>query len=121
MTSESSSPERRELELAISDQSELPALREWLRGQPGVEVEVAAGTPGPGEQGALDVLTVLAGSSGLVTAIRILPAFIRSRREGLRIEGTFQGEKFVLEATNVKDMLPVLERMERMVERPPGD
>jgi hypothetical protein len=99
------------MELAVSDQGEFLALRDWLRGQPGVEVEVTAGTPGPGELGALEVLTVLAGSSGLVTAIKTLPEFIRSRREGLRIETTFKGEKFILEATNVQDVLAIMERL----------
>ena len=111
MTSENSSHERYEIELAVSDQGELPALRDWLRGQPDVEVRVAAGTPEPGEQGALDVLTVLAGSSGLVAAIKILPEFIRSRRSGFRIETTVRGEKFILEATNVQDVLPLVERL----------
>jgi hypothetical protein len=54
---------------------------------------------------------VLAGSSGLVTAIKTLPEFIRSRREGLRIETTFKGEKFILEATNVQDVLAIMERL----------
>jgi hypothetical protein len=111
VTSESSSLEHHEMELAVSDQGEFLALRDWLRGQPGVEVKVTAGTPGPGELGALEVLTVLAGSSGLVTAIKTLPEFIRSRREGLRIETTFKGEKFILEATNVQDVLAIMERL----------
>jgi len=54
---------------------------------------------------------VLAGSSGLVAAIKILPEFIRSRRSGFRIETTVRGEKFVLEATNVQDVLPIVERL----------
>lgn len=68
MNSGNGSDERYEIELAVSDQAQFPVLRDWLRGQPGVEVRVVAGTPGPGEQGTLDVLSVLAGSSGLVAA-----------------------------------------------------
>ena len=111
MTSGNSPHERHEIELAVSDQAELPALRDWLRGQPGVEVGVAAGTPEPGEQGALDVLTVMAGSSGLVAAVKILPELIRSRRSGFRIETTVRGEKLTLEATNIQDVLPIVERL----------
>jgi hypothetical protein len=104
-------PARREVEVAVSDPAQLPSLRDWLRGQQGVEVAVTPGVPGAGEQGALDVLTVLAGSGGLVAAIRVLPEFIRSRRSGFRIETTVRGEKLILDATNVDDVLPVLERL----------
>jgi Effector Associated Constant Component 1 len=99
------------LELAVSEQSQLPVLREWLRGQQGVEVAVMPGTPGDGEQGALDILTVVAGSSGLVAAIKILPEFIRSRRSGFHIETTVRGKKLVIDASNVEDVLPLLERL----------
>jgi hypothetical protein len=99
------------LELAVSDQSQLPVLREWLRGQQGVQVTVMPGMPGDGEQGALDILTVVAGSSGLVAAIKILPDFIRSRRSGFHIETTVRGKALVLDASNVEDVLPLLERL----------
>jgi hypothetical protein len=42
VTSESSSLEHHEMELAVSDQGEFLALRDWLRGQPGVEVNPRA-------------------------------------------------------------------------------
>ena len=112
MEAENRPDEQYQVGLAVSDQAQLPALRDWLRGQPEVKVRVNAGMPGPGEQGALDVLTLLAGSSGLVAAIKVLPEFIRSRRSGFRIETTVKGEKFVLEADNVQDMLPtILDRL----------
>jgi hypothetical protein len=82
-----------------------------MRDQPGVDVAVTPGTPGPGELGVLDVLVVLAGSSGVVGAIRTLPAFIRSRRSGIRIETTVDGQPFVLDATNVDEVMPILERL----------
>jgi Effector Associated Constant Component 1 len=100
-----------ELELGMSDQSQLASLRDWLRGQRSIAVAVSPGKPGPGEQGALDVATVLASSSGLVAMIKVLPDFIRSRRAGFRIETTVRGEKFTLDATNVEDVLPILERL----------
>ena len=46
-----------------------------------------------------------------MAAIKILPEFIRSRRSGFRIETTVRGEKFILEATNVQDVLPLVERL----------
>ncbi|KPI29333.1 hypothetical protein OK074_6780 [Actinobacteria bacterium OK074] len=106
-------PERQKVELAVSDPSQLASLRDWLRGQQDVEVRVTPGVPGAGEQGALDVLAVLASSSGMIAAIRVLPEYIRSRRSGFRIETTVRGEKLVLDATNVDDVLPVLERLLR--------
>jgi hypothetical protein len=111
MPAEDDQRERQALQLAVSDQSQLPSLREWLRAQPGVQVTVVPGTPETGEQGALDVMTVLAGSSGLVAAVKVLPEFIRSRRSGFRIETTIRGEKFNLDASNVEDVLPILERL----------
>jgi hypothetical protein len=99
------------IQLMVSDQSQFAALRDWLRGRPGIEVAVTAGMPERGELGALDVLTVLGGSTGAIAAFRTLPNFIRSRRSGLRIETTVHGQPFVLDATNVDDVMPILERL----------
>lgn len=99
------------LDLAVSDPAQASHLRDWIRDQSGVRAIAKSGTPGPGELGALAVLTILASSSGVVTAIKTLPAFLRSRRSGLRIETTYRGEPFVLDATNVDDVLPLLERL----------
>jgi hypothetical protein len=57
------------------------------------------------------VLSVLVGSGGAVAAIRVLPDFIRSRRSGFRIETTVKGQPFVLDATNMDEVLPILERL----------
>lgn len=96
------------IQLAVSDPSQLRPLRDWMRGQADVDVTVSAGTPGPGELGALDVLSVVAGSSGVVAAVRTLPEFIRARRTGFRLEMTIHGERFILDATNVDDVLPII-------------
>jgi Effector Associated Constant Component 1 len=100
-----------EISVAVSDSSQLASLREWLREMPQVSVEVTPGQSGPGEQGAADVLTVLAGAPALIAAIKVLPEFIRSRRSGFRIETTVRGKKFVLDATNSEDLLAVVERL----------
>lgn len=99
-----------------ADPAELAALREWLRPQPdqpraGMDVRLAARQPAPGELGAVDVLAVLASSSVLATAIRTLPDFLRSRRSGVRIEATIREEKFVIDATNLEEVLPLLDRL----------
>jgi hypothetical protein len=100
------------VELELSDQAQLGSLQEIMRlAAPEARVTRVAGHPGPGEQGSLDVLTVLASSSGLVAAIRILPAFLRSRKAGLSIKMTVNGKPFSLTATNVDDVMPILERL----------
>ncbi|MEU7640942.1 hypothetical protein AB0C11_33575 [Streptomyces sp. NPDC039016] len=111
MASDEGSHTRGRVELTVSDPSQLAALRDWMSGQPEVDVAAVSGTPGPGELGVLDVLVVLAGSSGVVGAIRTLPDFIRSRRSGIRIEATVDGQPFVLDATNVDEVMPILERL----------
>src|ERR1700743_1650692 len=49
-----------EVTLATSDLAEFRSLRVWLSRIPGLEVQQTAGVPAPGEQGATDVLTILA-------------------------------------------------------------
>ena len=99
------------LDLVISDPAQVSHLRDWIRDQSDVRAVAKSATPGPGELGALTVLSILGGSSGVVTAIKTLPAFLRSRRSGVRIETTYRGEPFVLDATNVEEVLPLLERL----------
>jgi|SRR5579862_2582885 len=96
---------------SVSDQSQLPSLRDWLRGQQDIKVTVAPGGPRHGEQGGLDVLTLIASSSSLIAAIKILPEFIRSRRSHFRIETTVKGEKLSIDAGNVETVLPILEKL----------
>jgi hypothetical protein len=99
------------VELAVSNPADLSSLRDWLRAQPDVEVRLASGVPAPGELGVADVVTVLASSSGVVAAIKTLPAFLRARSPKLRIEATIRQRRFTLDATNVEDVLPIIERL----------
>ena len=100
------------LTLEPSDPAELAALRSWLETMARVRVEQVAGTPAPGEQGAADYLEVIAGSGGLIAAIRVLPEFLRARRSSFKIRTRLKdGREFVLEAANAGDLLPVMERL----------
>lgn len=99
------------VELAISNPADLSSLRDWLRAQPNVEVGLASGAPAPGELGVVDVVTVLASSGGVIAAIKTLPDFLRARSRKLRIEATIRGRGFTLDATNVDDVLPIIERL----------
>ena len=96
---------------AVSDYAQIGSLQEWLSATPGVQVLRTPSSPSPGELGMLDVLTVVAGSSGLVAAIKVIPEFLRSRRSGLSITATVKGDKFTITASNAKDAMEALERM----------
>jgi hypothetical protein len=98
--------------LALSDQSEFGSLRDFLRwAVPYAEVSAVAGHPGTGEQGALDALAVIASSSGLVAALKVLPEFLRSRKTGLSISMTIRGQPFTMTTNNVDEVMPILERL----------
>jgi Effector Associated Constant Component 1 len=111
MSRSGNAPVEERMELDVSDPAQLPPLRDWMRHQPDLWVTLKSGIPNAGELGAVDVLSVVATSSGLVAAIRTLPDFIRSRRSGLRIEATVRGKRITLDATNVDEVLPLLERL----------
>jgi hypothetical protein len=111
MSSKVGSPEDCEISLSVSDQSQLPSLRDWLLGQGNVEVVLTPATVNAGEQGGLDVLTLIASSSSLIAAIKVLPEFIRSRRSSFRIEVTVRGEKLSLDANNVDAVMPILDKL----------
>jgi hypothetical protein len=100
------------LELAVSDYSQLGSLTEYLRlGFPGARVTRVPGEPGPGEQGALDVVMLLADSSVLVAAVKVLPDFLRSRKNGLSITIKTKGRQVSLTADNADDLVKVLDRL----------
>jgi hypothetical protein len=101
------------VELAVSPQGELSSLRKWLAlaPAPGVEVRQVPGTPGPGEQGALDVLSVLGAGTGLVAAIRVLPQYLRAKRSDVSVTVTVRGKKLTVDARNVEEVMPILERL----------
>ena len=103
--------DRNRVEFALSDYAQIEPLRDWLSSIQEVQVLRSPGSPGSGEMGALDVLTVVAGSSGLVAALRVIPEFLRSRRSGLSVTATVKGKEFTISADNAKDVMPILERL----------
>src|ERR1700730_13912469 len=101
--------EIRRIEVMVSDLSAFRPLREWLTRVPAAEVGQVAGSPRSGEQGAWDVLTILASSSGvLAVAVRSLPEFIRSRRSDLTITVKVDGREFTLKASNLDEVIPII-------------
>jgi hypothetical protein len=103
--------DRGHITFTVSDYAQIGSLQEWLSSTPGVQVLRAPGLPNSGELGTLDVLTVVAGSSGLVAAIKVIPEFLRSRRSGLSITAIVKGDKLTITADNAKDAMEALERM----------
>ena len=99
------------IEFILSDYAEIASLQEWLSSTPQVHVLRRVGSSRVGEQGALDVLAVVAGSSGLVAAFRMIPEFLKSRRTSLSITTTVKGRQFTMRASNVADVIPILERL----------
>ena len=100
------------VEMVVSDRSQFGPLETFLSwAAPGVRASRIAGQPAAGEQGALDVLVVLASSSGLLAALRVLPEFLRSRKTGLSITTTVKGKPFTITATNVDEVMPILEKL----------
>jgi hypothetical protein len=100
------------VDLSISDQSQLVPLRDFLAlTVPDVCISLSAKAPEPGEQGVLDTLVLVASSGGVVAAIRALPQFLRARRSGISITTKVKGEPFTLTATNVDEVMPILERI----------
>lgn len=100
------------VEVAVSDLAEFRSLRAWLERVPDVRVEQRAGTPRPGEQGAADVLMMLASGSGvLAVAMQTLPDFLRSRRSGLSVTLKTEGKELTLTADNLQDVKPLIEKL----------
>jgi hypothetical protein len=96
-------------DLAVSDHAHLGALREFLGwAVPGVRVLLIPGRRDRGEQA---ILALLATTGVMVSAIKILPEFLRSRRTALSITITIQARSVVLTATNSGDVIPILENL----------
>jgi Effector Associated Constant Component 1 len=100
------------VELSVSDLSQLGSLADYLRLMaPDVRVTRRPGQPRPGEQGALDVLMIMANSAVLVATVKVLPEFLRSRRSGLSISMTFRGHPLTITATNIGEVTPIVDRL----------
>jgi hypothetical protein len=97
--------------MSVSDPQELRSLLTWLALVPGVQANRVSGRPGVGEQGALDIVSIIADSGALIAAIRVLPEFLRAKRAAISVNMTVKGRDFTLTASNVDDVLPILERL----------
>jgi hypothetical protein len=100
------------IDFSVSDPAELSSLENWLDWVSGIKVVRNSGRPGAGELGAMDSLTVIAGSgNSLVAALKVIPEFLRSRKPDLSVTVTVRGQDFPLDVANVDSTLPILENM----------
>jgi hypothetical protein len=102
------------VELTVSDYSQLGSLANYLRlTAPQASVTRTPGLPEHGEQGALDVLMMVADSSVLVAALKALPEFIRSRKSKPSITVKVKdkkGRSLTVTATNADEVALILDR-----------
>ncbi|OXM68323.1 MULTISPECIES: effector-associated constant component EACC1 [Amycolatopsis] len=100
------------VDVVVSDPAELRSLREHLGRIPGVEVTQVPGRPGAGEQGAWDLLQVLAAGGGvLAVTIKTLPEFIRSRRSNVTVTLESGDRRVTVTAENVEDAEAVVDKL----------
>ena len=98
-------------ELSVSDYAQTGPLAAYLGlAMPEAQVVRSPGLPGPGEQGALDVLMIAADSSVLVAAVKMLPEFLRSRKKGMSVTVTVKGKKLIVTADNAAEVIPIIDR-----------
>jgi hypothetical protein len=99
------------IQLSVSDYAEISALFNRFREVPGARVSRTPGQPEPGEQGVLDWITALGGSSVLVAVVGTIPAYLRARRSGISVKMKVKGKDFTVTVENVDDVMPIIERL----------
>jgi len=104
-------PQELRVVISVSEHSELASLERWLQSVPEVRVERRAGMPGAGEQGVLDELVLFAGSGGVITAIKVLPEFLRAKRSGISVTTIVKDKPFTMTVTNVEEVLPIIQQL----------
>jgi hypothetical protein len=99
------------VELSLSEYRQLGSLEDYLYlAAPDIWVTRTPGRAGPGEQGALDVLNVLADSTVLVALVKVLPEFLRSRKPGMSIAMELPGKRLTVTADNAEDVIAVIDK-----------
>jgi hypothetical protein len=97
--------DRKRAALTLSDRSELRALRDFL-GWAATGVRVLQ-LPAQ-ERAVLDQLTLLATSTDMLTAVKLLPEFLRSRRAATSVTIIIDGTPVTLTAANLDEILPAI-------------
>ncbi len=100
------------VELSLSDYAQLASLEDYLRlAAPEVLLTRVPGRPGSGEQGALDVLTALGDSGGIIALVKVIPEFLRSRKSGLTVDMKLPRKgRITVTADNAADAMAAIEK-----------
>lgn len=105
-------PGRKRAELTLSDRSELRALRDFLGwAAPRVRILQLPARPAPGERAGLDQLTLLAADDDMLSAVRLLPEFLLSRRTAMSVTIIIDGTPVTLTTANRDEILPAVTRL----------
>ncbi|MGH3405520.1 MAG: effector-associated constant component EACC1 [Streptosporangiaceae bacterium] len=102
---------RQAVQLAVSDYGELGALERFLRlAAPEAEVLRLPGQPGAGQQGELDLLTLLGTSPVIIAAIRMLPRFLEARKPGLSVRVKVKNTDVEISGASIDEVMRVLDK-----------
>ena len=99
------------VELSVSERGELRLLRTWLKSHSTVDVSDVGGDPSAGRLGSMDVLLVTATSGSVMTAIRTLPYFIRSRKSHTSITVKTKKKEVTFTSDNAEESMHILEKL----------
>ncbi|WP_322779997.1 effector-associated constant component EACC1 [Frankia sp. Cas4] len=103
------------IDIVAGSAADVRSLLTWLRRVDGVAVDVVPAVPGPGEQGAgWELLSVAFGTGGIgIAALQTVQTWLENRRSTIRIrvKGTGADREVELDASNVADLMPLLEKM----------
>lgn len=102
---------RQEVELEPSQADLVPALARWLTRVGGLTVHRRSEPGSAAELGAADVIVAVVSSSGLVALINMIPEFVRSRREHVRVKVRAGKREVEIEADNVTDAAEIIARL----------
>jgi hypothetical protein len=53
---------------------------------------------------------IAADSSVLVTVVKVLPEFLRSRKKGMSVTVTVKGKRLTVTGENAEEVMPVIDR-----------
>lgn len=102
------------VELSVSEQEHLGSLIRWLNGS-GISVQRSTGVPGPGEQGVMDFVTLIADSSVLGALVQVLPEFIKSKRSlapaPLSVAVKIKGKSFTVTGSNADEVGAMVDKL----------
>jgi hypothetical protein len=111
------------LVIGVPDDADFRSLHTWLSRSPVLPVERVPAPVRPGDQGAgWEFLSVLLGSGGVgVAALKVIENWFAARRPAVHVSVKVADKEWSVDATNYPDVLPLIEKTVRAVEKAAGD